>query len=97
MIVDSSALLAVLYREPDAERYEELIATSGCRLSVANALEVAIVVEGRGGSEASQELDAFSCEHRYRTGAGHHGTPRCSKACVAPVRQGPPSGSVEFR
>ena len=59
MIIDSSALLAVLYREPDAERYEELIATSGCRLSVANALEVAIVVEGRGGTEAGQELDAF--------------------------------------
>ena len=59
MIIDSSAMLAVLYREPDAERYEELIATSGCRLSVANALEVAIVVEGRGGMEAGQELDAF--------------------------------------
>ena len=59
MIVDSSALLAVLYRESDANRYEALIATSGCRLSIANALEVAIVVEGRGGMEAGQELDAF--------------------------------------
>ena len=59
MILDSSAVLAVLYREPDAEKYEELIATSGCRMSVANALEVAIVVEGRGGMEAGQELDAF--------------------------------------
>ena len=59
MIIDSSALLAVLYREPDADRYEELIATSKCRLSVANALEMAIVVEGRGGMEAGQELDAF--------------------------------------
>ena len=59
MILDSSAVLAVLYREPDAEKYEELIATSECRMSVANALEVAIVVEGRGGMEAGQELDAF--------------------------------------
>ena len=59
MIIDSSALLAVLYRESDADQYEELMATSGCRLSVANALEVAIVVEGRGGVEAGQELDAF--------------------------------------
>ncbi len=59
MIIDSSALLAVLYRESDAERYEELMATSKCRLSIANALEVAIVVENRGGAVASQELDAF--------------------------------------
>ena len=59
MILDSSALLAVLYRESDADQYEELIATSECRLSIANALEVAIVVEGRGGMEAGQELDAF--------------------------------------
>ncbi len=59
MIVDSSALLAVLYRESDAVQFEHLIATSESRMSVANALEVAIVLEGRGGVEAGQELDAF--------------------------------------
>ena len=59
MIVDSSALLAVLYREPDADQFERSIATSECRMSVANALEVAIVLESRGGVEAGQELDAF--------------------------------------
>lgn len=60
MIVDSSALLAILYRESDSVRYEHAIATtSGCRMSVANALEASIVVEGRGGAEAGLELDAF--------------------------------------
>ena len=60
MIVDSSALLAILYRERDAPRYEQLIATTpNCRMSVANALETSIVVEGRGGAEAGAELDAF--------------------------------------
>ena len=59
MIVDSSAVLAALYRESDAKRFEELMATAECRLSVANALEVAIEVEGRGGVEAGQEFDAF--------------------------------------
>ena len=50
MIVDSSAVLAVLYREPDAERYETAIAAAPyCRMSVANVLEVSVVVEGRGG------------------------------------------------
>ncbi len=60
MIVDSSALLAVLYREPDAERYETAIAAvPNCRMSVVNALEASIVVEGRGGAAAGHELDVF--------------------------------------
>ena len=60
MIVDSSALLAILYREPDAARFEQAIATTpNCRISVANALEASIVVEGRGGVAAADELDAF--------------------------------------
>lgn len=60
MIVDTSALLAVLNREPDAEPYEAAILTvSSCRMSVANVLEASIVVESRGGAEAGHELDAF--------------------------------------
>ena len=60
MIIDSSAVLAVLYREPDAERYETAIATAqNCRMSVANVLETSIVVEGRGGAAAGHEFDAF--------------------------------------
>ena len=61
MIVDSSAVLAVLYhREPDAERFEMAIASAPCcRMSVANALEASIVMEGRGGSAAGHALDRF--------------------------------------
>ena len=60
MIVDSSAVLAVLYREPDAARYEAAIAaTAGCRMSVASVLEAAIVLEARGGAAAGHELDTF--------------------------------------
>ncbi len=60
MIVDSSALLAVLNREPNADLFQDAILTaSPCRMSVANMLEASIVVEGRGGAEAGRELDAF--------------------------------------
>lgn len=60
MIVDSSALLAVLLREPDSERYETAIATAaGCRMSAVNLLETSMVVEGRGGAAAGHELDVF--------------------------------------
>ena len=57
MIVDSSALLAVLNREPDAERYEEGIAASKCRMSVANILETYIVAESRGSVAGAHDLD----------------------------------------
>ena len=60
MIVDSSAVLAVLYREPDAERFETAVASvPSSRMSVANALEASIVVEGRGGMAAGHALDLF--------------------------------------
>ena len=59
MIVDTSALLAVLFREDEAQRFEALIAASSCRMSVANVLEAALVVEGRGGRQAGDALDEF--------------------------------------
>ncbi len=60
MIVDSSAVLAVLYREPDAERYETAMAMAqNCSMSVANVLETSIVVESHGGPAAGHALDAF--------------------------------------
>ena len=69
MIVDSSAVLAVLYREPDAERYETAIAAApNCRMSVANVLEVSIVVEGRGGGSRTRRIAG---KRRDRIGAGY--------------------------
>ena len=60
MIVDTSAILAVLFDEPDAERYARAIAgASRCRMSVASFLEAAIVLESRGGAAAGGELDLF--------------------------------------
>ena len=58
VIVDTSALLAVLFSEADARRHAAAIMTgSPCRMSVANVLEASIVAESRGGESAAQELD----------------------------------------
>ena len=58
MIVDTSAILAVLFGESDAERYERAIAgASHCRMSAVNFLEAAIVLESRSGPKAAYELD----------------------------------------
>ena len=60
MIVDTAAVLAILFDEPDADRYARAIAEAPrCRMSVAGYLEAAIVLESRAGSEAAHELDRF--------------------------------------
>ena len=60
MIVDSSALLAVLYRNrmrSTTRRRSPQRRTAAW--SVANVLEASIVLEGRGGTAAGHELDVF--------------------------------------
>ena len=65
MIVDTSALMAILFREEDAERYDRAIAEAPRRrMSVVNFLEAAIVLESRSGAAAGHELDAFLEEAR---------------------------------
>ncbi|WP_433799512.1 type II toxin-antitoxin system VapC family toxin [Actinomycetospora sp. CA-084318] len=60
MIVDSSALVAILRREEDAERYARaLAASSRTRVSAATYLEVAIVIDGHREPVLSRTLDAL--------------------------------------
>lgn len=60
MIVDTSALLAILLGEPDAGRYERAIAkASRCSMSTASLLEASIVVESRGGVSGGHQLDVL--------------------------------------
>lgn len=60
MIVDTSALLAVLYQEEDALYFAEAIAAApDPQMSAANFLEAAINVDMFGDAEASRQLDAF--------------------------------------
>ena len=58
MVVDTSALLAVLFGEPEANRISRAIASDPRRLATAfSVLEAAIVVEARKGEPGGRELD----------------------------------------
>lgn len=60
MIVDTSALLAILFAEDDAQRYSESIAGAEVRLvSAANYLEAAIVVDSQIGAVGGRQLDVL--------------------------------------
>lgn len=60
MIVDSSAILAILFNEEDAESYARAITDADpCRISAANFVEAAIVVEAQTKATGSRQFDAF--------------------------------------
>ncbi len=60
MIVDSSAIVAVLLHEADADDLANKLTTHlPLRMSAATYLEVSIVIENKGGPRAGYELDDF--------------------------------------
>jgi len=60
MIIDTSAIVAVLFNETDAKVYAHLIAESDIRrMSAATFVETAIVVETQTKTSGSRQLDAF--------------------------------------
>jgi len=60
MVIDTSAIIAVLLNESTAMRIAQAIEAGSPRLlSVANLLETSIVIESRKGEAGSRELDLF--------------------------------------
>jgi ribonuclease VapC len=60
MVIDTSVVVAILFGEPEAEAFAELIEADPLRLmSVASVLEASIVVESELGTEGGRELDAL--------------------------------------
>ena len=60
MIVDSSAILAILFAESDAAKFAKAISEADtCRISAATFVEVAVVVEAHTQDRGSRQLDTF--------------------------------------
>jgi ribonuclease VapC len=60
MILDTSALAAIFFGEPEADRYTKTIHDADrCRISAANFVELSMVIEGQIGLEAGRQCDTF--------------------------------------
>ena len=58
MVIDTSALVAVLLDEPDRRRFTQAIASTPIRvISAASVLEAGIVIESKLGEAGGRELD----------------------------------------
>jgi ribonuclease VapC len=60
MVIDTSAIVAILFGEAEAEAFAESIQANPVRLmSVASALEATMVIESELAAEGGRELDAL--------------------------------------
>jgi ribonuclease VapC len=60
MVIDTSAVLAILQDEPERRAFNEAIEAAATRLmSVASFVETSIVIEVRLGAEGVRDLDQF--------------------------------------
>ena len=60
MILDTSAVVAILYREPEAAAYVQRIHDAEiCRISVASYVELSMVIENQLGSEGMRQAEPF--------------------------------------
>jgi len=60
MVIDTSAIVAIFFNEPDAPSYRERIADDPVRLiSASTFVEAAMVIEGRFGEAGGAELDLW--------------------------------------
>ena len=65
MIVDSSALLAILLKEPEGRLIDKAIADGGdCSISSGNYLETSIVALARSGPDGLRDLDLLIARFR---------------------------------
>ena len=64
MIVDTSAVIAILRGEPDAARYAASLATGPALMSAATYVECGIVIDSRRDPVTSQRLDDLLREAR---------------------------------
>jgi ribonuclease VapC len=60
MIIDTSVMVAILYREPEAEALTRRIYDADvCRMSVASHVELSMVIEKQLGPEGMRQAEAF--------------------------------------
>jgi len=97
MIVDTSALLAILYQEEDAEWFAAAIASApGSKMSVANFLEAAINIDSQGDAEASRQLDHFIHRAGIEVIAMSHGHAQIARQAYQDFGKGKHKAKLNF-
>ena len=92
MVVDTSALIAVLLGEPDAGDFARALADAPVRLlSALSRVELSFVIEGRKGETGRADVDLLLRDGGFDIVSV---TPRRRRR-VSPLRPRPPSGTAK--
>ena len=66
MVLDTSAVLAILQNEPERRQFNEAIDAAEARsLSTASFVECSMIVESRYGPDGVRDLDLFIAKPRF--------------------------------
>ncbi len=67
MVIDSSALVAILQDEPERRAFNEAIEAAGsCLMSTASFVETSMIIESRYGPDGRRALDLFISKARIK-------------------------------
>jgi ribonuclease VapC len=97
MVIDTSAISAVLFDEPERADFVDKIVTAPRRLvSAASLLESSIVVEARRGEVAGRELDLFLHRAKVQTVAVDDEQVETARAAWRRYGQGRHAAALNF-
>jgi ribonuclease VapC len=97
MIVDTSALLAVFFQEPEAEDFARAIAGAEVsRMSAANLLEAGIVADSQTDPRTGRQLDALVANFRLRIEPGAEEQVRIARQAYVDFGRGNHPAALNF-
>jgi uncharacterized protein with PIN domain len=97
MVIDTSAILAILLQEPEAERFGRAIALASTRLiSAASLLEAGMLVHYRFGEGGNSDLDRLIHILRNRDRTGYRTTSDARARSTSAVWERPTSSGFEL-
>ena len=98
MVIDTSALVAILQGEPERRAFIEIVEEADSRkISVATLVEISIILESRQGAEGVRDLDRFIDRAGHRTYSRGRRAGADSTRRVQQIRQGPPQSIPQLR
>ncbi len=97
MVIDTSALVAILLDEPERRAFNERIEADRKRLvSAATVLETGIVLESRNGEAAGRELDLFLHRAKFQVLAVDADQAEIARAAFRKFGKGRHSAALNF-
>ena len=97
MIIDTSALVAILDQEPEAERIVHTLASAPERtLSAANLVEAGIVMQARRGDDGARDLDLLLAKLRVDIAAVTASQADIARKAFRRYGRGTTSGQSQF-